>query len=280
MSDRAIRIERAGLQSLVVDRGRFGLRHEGVGWCGPMDARSYATANALVGNASDAAAIEIVLGDLSVAFECNTYFALTGADCGAELGGEPIRPWCAHEVYAGQRLVLQRPRSWMRSYLAIGGGIDVPVVLGSRTTDLMAKMGGCEGRALRSGDRLRIELATAAPQRAAAAPPALSLTLRTIAEPPLAAHLWDRAWTIGPQSNRMGCRLHGSPTPHNLGALPSRAVFPGFIQLPPSGEPIVLMSDAQTTGGYPLAGVVLEEDLWMLAQASIMAEVRFVEHAL
>ena len=70
-----------------------------------MDARSYATANALVGNASDAAAIEIVLGDLSVAFECNTYFASTGADCGAELGGEPIRPWCAHEVYAGQRLV-------------------------------------------------------------------------------------------------------------------------------------------------------------------------------
>ncbi len=279
MSEGAIRIERAGLQSLVVDRGRFGLRHIGVGWCGPMDARSYATANVLVGNAPGVAAIEIVHGDLTVAFECNTYFALTGADCGAELSGEPIRPWRAHEVYAGQRLILQRPRSWMRSYLAVGGGIDVPVVLGSRTTDLLASMGGCEGRALRSGDRLPIGLATGAPQRSAAIPPTLSLVLRTIAEP-LAAHLWDRAWTIGPESNRMGYRLHGEATPHNLGSMPSQAMFPGFIQLPPSGEPIVLMSDAQTTGGYPLAGVVLEEDLWMLAQASIMTEIRFMEHTL
>ncbi|MGB6986085.1 MAG: biotin-dependent carboxyltransferase family protein [Candidatus Aquilonibacter sp.] len=277
MSDRAIRVERGGLQSLVVDRGRFGLRHEGVGWCGPMDAHSYATANALVGNVAGAAAIEIVLGDLTVAFECNTYFALTGADCAAELSGEPIRAWRAHEVYAGQRLVLQRPRAWMRSYLAIGGGIDVPLVLGSRTTDLLASMGGCNGRALVYGDRLPIGFATGSPQSAPAQPPEHSFVVRTIAQP-LAAHLWNRVWTIGPESNRMGYRMHGVAAPHDLGVLPSYAMFPGFIQLPPSGEPIVLMSDAQTTGGYPLAGVVLEEDLWKLAQAPAMTEIRFVEH--
>ena len=243
-----------------------------------MDAHSYATANALVGNVPGAAAIEVVLGDFIVTFECNTYFALTGADCEAELSGEPVRAWCAQEVYAGQRLVLHRPHSWMRSYLAIGGGIDVPSVLGSRTTDLLASMGGFNGRALRYGDRLPIGLVTGLPQRVAVEPPELSLVVRTIAQP-LAAHLWNRAWTIGPASNRMGYRLHGVAAPHDLGALPSYAVFPGFIQLPPSGEPIVLMSDAQTTGGYPLAGVVLEEDLWKLAQASIMTEIRFVEHA-
>jgi biotin-dependent carboxylase-like uncharacterized protein len=277
MNDRAILVERAGLQSLVVDRGRFGLRHEGVGWCGPMDAQSYATANTLVGNVPGAAAIEVVLGDLLVGFECNTYFALTGADCGAELSGEPIRAWRAHEVYAGQRLILQRPRSWMRSYLAIAGGIDVPRVLGSRTTDLLASMGGCKGRALRPGDRLPIGLAAGSPQSAPVEPPEHSFVLRTLAQP-LAAHLWGRPWKIHPASNRMGYRLEGYSRPHNLGALPSHAVFPGFVQLPPTGEPIVLMSDAQTTGGYPLAGVVLEEDLWKLAQAPIMAEIRFVEH--
>ena len=241
-----------------------------------MDARSYATANALVGNISGAAAIEVVLGDFIVTFECNTYFALSGADCEAELSGEPVRAWCAQEVYAGQRLVLHRPRSWMRSYLAIGGGIDVPPVLGSRTTDLLASMGGFNGRALRYGDRLPIGLVTGLPQRVAVEPPELFCVVRTLAQP-LAAHLWNRAWTIGPASNRMGYRLHGVSEPHDLGALPSFAVFPGFIQLPPSGEPIVLMSDAQTTGGYPLAGVVVDDDMWILAQAPLGATVRFVE---
>jgi 5-oxoprolinase (ATP-hydrolysing) subunit C len=279
MSDGALQVERAGLQSLVVDRGRFGLRHEGVGWCGAMDTRSYGIANDLVRNAAGMAAIEIVLGDVVVIFTCDSHFALSGADCRAELDGTPVSAWMAHEARAGQRLALQRPTSWMRSYLAIGGGIDVPIVLGSRTTDLLASMGGYEGRALRPGDRLPIGLATESPQRGAVEPPELTFVLRTIAQP-LAAHLWNRAWSVGPASNRMGYRLVGEATPHALGSLPSCAVFPGFIQLPPSGEPIVLMSDAQTTGGYPLAGVVIEEDMWMLAQAPIAAEVRFTEYAL
>jgi len=277
MSGRAIAIERAGLQSLVVDRGRFGLRHQGVGWCGAMDSRSYAIANELVGNAKEAAAIEIVLGDIILRFDAPAHFALAGADCNAELDGEPIATWSAHAAHAGTRLVLRRPRAWMRTILAIDGGIDVPLVLGSRTTDLMAAMGGFEGRALRAGDRLGLGPANAAALHASVAPPRVDVALRTIAQP-LADHLFGRWWTIGHESNRMGYRLKGDATPHGLGMMPSRAVFPGFIQLPPSGEPIVLMSDAQTTGGYPLAGVVVEDDVWMLAQAPIGAEVRFVEY--
>jgi biotin-dependent carboxylase-like uncharacterized protein len=277
MSGRAIAIERAGLQSLVVDRGRFGLRHQGVGWCGAMDSRSYAIANELVGNAKEAAAIEIVLGDIILRFDAPAHFALAGADCNAELDGEPIATWSAHAAHAGTRLVLRRPRAWMRTILAIDGGIDVPLVLGSRTTDLMAAMGGFEGRALRAGDRLGLGPANAAALHAPVTPPRVDLALRTIAQP-LADHLWGRWWTIGHESNRMGYRLKGDARPHDMGMMPSRAVFPGFIQLPPSGEPIVLMSDAQTTGGYPLAGVVVEDDVWMLAQAPIGAAVRFVEY--
>jgi 5-oxoprolinase (ATP-hydrolysing) subunit C len=148
------------------------------------------------------------------------------------------------------------------------------VVLGSRTTDLTAAMGGCGGRALRAGDRLQLGPACSDATRASVPPPPIDFILRTIAQP-LADRLWDRAWTVGHQSNRMGYRLQGAVTPHELGAMRSHAVFPGFIQLPPSGEPIVLMIDAQTTGGYPLAGVVIEDDLWILGQAPIGATVRF-----
>jgi 5-oxoprolinase (ATP-hydrolysing) subunit C len=276
MSDRAIRVERAGLQTLVVDRGRFGLRHQGVGWCGAMDCRSFEAANALAGNTAADAAIEIVLGDFAVTFEADARFALTGADCNAELDGKAVRAWGTHEARAGSRLTLRRPQAWTRTYLSIDGGINVPIVLGSRSTDLLASMGGFEGRALRAGDRIALGERTGAPTYAAIEPPRADFVLRTIAQP-LGDRLWNRAWTVGYQSNRMGYRLSGAAQPHDLGAMPSHAVFPGFIQLPPQGEPIVLMRDAQTTGGYPLGGVVVEDDMWMLAQAQIGAVVRFVE---
>jgi 5-oxoprolinase (ATP-hydrolysing) subunit C len=276
VSERVLRFERAGLQSLVVDRGRFGLRHEGVGWCGAMDRRSYDAANALAGNAVGAAAIEVVLGDVALTFESDARFALCGADCNATLNDVPLRPWASHDARAGAHLVLQRPLGWMRTYLAIDGGIDVPRVLGSRTTDLLASMGGYRGRALRAGDCMHCGPRSQSPAQTAIEPPHADFVLRTIAQA-LGDRIWHRTWTVGHQSNRMGYRLRGDVQPHDLGALPSHAVFPGFIQLPPSGEPIVLMSDAQTTGGYPLAGVVVDEDMWMLAQAPIGAAIRFAE---
>ncbi|HTX55663.1 MAG TPA: biotin-dependent carboxyltransferase family protein [Candidatus Acidoferrales bacterium] len=279
MSQRAIRVERAGLQSLIVDRGRFGFRHEGVGWCGAMDPYGFEVANELAGNAPGAAAIEIVLGDVTVVFESPARFALTGADCAARLDDLPVANWSSHVARTGSRLVLQRPRAWMRTCLAIDGGIDVPLVLGSRTTDLLAKMGGQDGRALRAGDRLALGAPAAAPHCVAVDPPPLDFVFRTIAQP-FADRLWDREWTVGHESNRMGCRLRGDARPHDRGSMRSRAVFPGFIQLPPSGEPIVLMSDAQTTGGYPLAGVVVEADLWKLGQTPLGAKIRFVEQRL
>lgn len=274
MTARTLLVERPGLQSLIVDRGRLGLRHVGVAWCGAMDMRAYAIAQQLVGNDAGAAAIEIVYGDVDVRFESAARCALTGAECGATLDDRPVAAWTSFEVPSGARLRLRRPRAGVRTILAVDGGIDVPVVLGSRTTDLVARMGGIEGRALRAGDRLPFGAARAAPEYARAQPPRMRGEVRAIAQPGFDA-LWARPWTIGHESNRMGYRLRGDAVPHDVGAMRSRAVFPGVIQLPPSGEPIVLASDAQTTGGYPVAGVVIEEDLWMLAQLAHGSEVRF-----
>jgi 5-oxoprolinase (ATP-hydrolysing) subunit C len=278
-------VERAGLQSLIVDRGRIGYRNQGVGWCGAADLLAFSVAQRLAGNTEEHAAIEIVMGDVIFTFEAPARFALAGADCNAELDGARISAWSSHQAKAGSRLVLHRPQTWMRTVLAIDGGIDVPRVLDSRTTDITAAMGGFAGRALRAGDRLALGATMAgaavdgvrAPQEDFAAD-AFSrdvLPLRVLPEPGY-ENIWDRDWLVGHESNRMGCRLHGDAVPHAQGSIRSQGVFPGIVQVPPSGEPIVLLTDSQTTGGYPIAGVLIEADVWMLAQARIGAPVRLV----
>jgi biotin-dependent carboxylase-like uncharacterized protein len=267
-------VERPGLQSIVVDAGRLGLRDRGVAWCGPMDAGAYASANALLGNDERAAALEIVLGDMHVTFSAAARCALAGADCDAQLDGRAIESWAAFDAAAGSRLRLGRPRAGMRTVLAFDGGIDVPAVLGSRTTDLIARFGGFGGRALRTGDVVRLAASHSDSPRAARAP-VWDARVRVVLESAF-EELCARPWTIGHESNRMAWRLRGAPIMHRPPSIASRAVFPGMVQVPPSGEPIVLAADAQTTGGYPIAGIVLEDDLWKLAQAPLGASVQFV----
>jgi len=284
MTQRVLRIERAGIQSLVVDRGREGYRDQGVGWCGASDLLAYTIANLLVGNAGSAA-IEIVMGGFNAVFEATARFALAGADCDPQIDDAAVSPWTTHTAGAGSRLVLGSPRCGLRTILAIDGGIDVPAVLGSRTTDCAAGMGGYQGRALRPGDRLMLGDTTAAPKRGSFNAPQADfaadafasdvLPMRVLPEPGY-EQVWNKSWFVGHESNRMGVRLKGDAMPHESGSIRSQAVFPGVVQLPPSGEPIVLMSDAPTTGGYPIAGVLIEADVWMLAQARIGAPVRFV----
>jgi biotin-dependent carboxylase-like uncharacterized protein len=171
------------------------------------------------------------------------------------------------------------------AYLSVSGGIDVPLVLGSRTTDLAAAFGGFEGRALRAGDRLRAGVASIPSDGSfAVAPPQLSVfahayhdgvtSIRVIAGGEIDSfdaqsrnELWENRWRVGHESNRMGYRLHGDALRYEGEQLPSHGVFPGVIQVPPSGEPIVLLADAHTTGGYPKAGIVIDVDLPLVAQA-------------
>lgn len=156
-----LNIIRAGIYTSVQDSGRHGFRQSGLSHCGALDKPAFQTANLLVGNDANAPALEITLGQLVVEFENETWFALTGAGCEAQLDDQPVWTGWRLPVKAGQRLTLHRPLHGMRSYLAVAGGIAVPEVMGSCSTDLKSGIGGLEGRLLKDGDRL----ATGKPSR-------------------------------------------------------------------------------------------------------------------
>lgn len=308
-----IEILRPGALASVQDAGRAGARRFGVGTAGALDTVALAVGNVLAGNARTAAAIEFTLGRAAVRFHAGARIALTGAECCAEIDGKPLPAWHAATVAPGSTLILGAPRAGSRAYLCVAGGIDVPLVMGSRSTDLKAGFGGHQGRALRDGDRLQVGASDgpndgAGPDDAGEAgsagldivgvlPPSWALPLPPVGRalpirmlPGLeyhqfdgAAHaaLWEAPWTLTPQSNRIGFRLQGPPlsrrAEHRGHDLLSHGVVPGVMQVPPGGQPIVLMADAQTTGGYPKIGVVIEADLWRLAQAPLGATLRFLK---
>lgn len=149
-----LNIIRAGIYTSVQDSGRHGFRQSGLSHCGALDKPAFQTANLLVGNDANAPALEITLGQLVVEFENDSWFALTGAGCEAQLDNQPAWTGWRLPVKAGQRLTLHRPLHGMRSYLAVAGGINVPKVMGSCSTDLKSGIGGLEGRLLKDGDRL------------------------------------------------------------------------------------------------------------------------------
>jgi biotin-dependent carboxylase-like uncharacterized protein len=292
-----IEIITTGGLATIQDLGRRGALKWGVGNSGAMDDLAVAAGNILLGNADDAAAIEIQIFPFRVRFLDDIAFAVTGADCDGRLDDRAILPWSLNHAMAGQVLHLGLPRrdGWAasRAYLCLAGGIDVPAVLGSRSTQLRGEFGGLEGRALRAGDKLAIGTLRVAGARVGLSPPALSMPLTVdgltavrvlrAAEyeaytPQSQASLWDEPWRISPQSDRYGFRLVGTPlSPKVPLELRSHGIVPGVIQVPHGGQPIVQMRDAQPSGGYPKIGTVIEADLWRLGQAPIGSRIRFVE---
>ena len=280
-----VEIVKAGPLSTVQDMGRRGLRDRGVSVGGALDTKALAIANLLVGNAADAAGLEITICPAAIRFHADTVIAVTGTDTDALLDGRPVRPWWCVPVKAGQLLQLLAPQRTMRTYLAIAGGIAVDLMLGSRSTDLKAGFGGLGGRALRDGDRLPVgESASLKSTVKGVFPPEWWPAVRVLPGPQLdwftpesLSTFWSTDWQVTPQSNRMGYRLAGPALARqHKGELLSHGVLPGVIQVPPSGLPIVLMADAQTTGGYPKIGVVIQADLWKLAQLRLGGRVRFL----
>lgn len=277
-------VERPGLFTIVVDRGRFGYRDVGVTWGGPMDAHAFESANAALGNGADAAALEITLGNATFRFDTLTEFVLTGADCHAQVNGAPVEHGAVTEAQAGVHLMLGQPGKGLRTYLAVSGGFDVPSVMGSRTTDVIARFGGYNGRALTAGDRLKRGEPGFGGRHTLAAPKSTPGHVRLMPggefehfSPEAQALLFTVPWKIHHDSNRMGYRLEGAPLSYSGLELHSHAVFPGVVQVPPNGNPIVLMADANTTGGYPKVGVVAPEDLSILAQLRPGDSVSFVQ---
>ena len=286
----------AGLAT-VQDLGRYGSLRYGVGRAGAMDRLGLAAANLLLGNDQNAAGVEVQLFPFTARFTADCAFAMTGADCAAQLDGRALLPWSAYRARAGQELMLGLPQGAVRAsraYLALPGGIDVPEVLGSRSTQLRGAFGGLEGRFLQVGDHLR---ATAPDSGQIATdfglePPSLALPLQAddrtaIRVLPAAEHccfttdskelFWSEEWKITAQSDRYGYRLKGTALEFAQPVeMLSHGIVPGVIQVPPDGQPIIQLSDAQPSGGYPKIGTVIDADLWRLGQAPIGSCIRFV----
>jgi 5-oxoprolinase (ATP-hydrolysing) subunit C len=279
-----IELLRAGPLTTVQDLGREAWRDRGISRCGALDDIALSWGNLLVGNPPETAGLEFTLGPATLRFAADCCIAITGTDADASLDGRPLRPWWRQRVQAGQTLKLAAPRERMRSYLAVSGGIALPAALGSRSTDLKAGFGGLDGRALRDGDVLPLAVPGHLPaRRIGMRPPDWDASVRVLPGPEQAdfstaalAAFWATGWQLTPQSNRMGYRFAGPELKRERGAeLASHGVLPGVIQVPPSGQPIVLLADAQTTGGYPKIGVVIRADLWKLAQLRLGGTLRF-----
>ena len=280
-----LNILRAGLMTSVQDRGRHGWRQYGISLSGALDEPSMRTANMLVGNAENSAVLEIVLGQFKAEFRRDGWFALTGASCSAELDGQPVWTGWRLPVKKGQVLSLSMPTRGMRSYLAVNGGFAIDAMLGSHSTDLKAAFGGWQGRKLQDGDQLPLGKPTRRFSHQAGVRQLLwGNRIRALPGPEYNEFthdaqdaFWRNPWQLSPQSNRMGYRLQGSPLQRSVAReLLSHGLVPGVVQVPPNGQPIVLMADAQPTGGYPRIACVIEADLYQLAQIRLGEPIHFI----
>ena len=277
-----IEVLQPGLFTTIQDSGRWGHQHLGVPVAGPMDRSSHRLANLLVGNRASCATLEVTLIGPQLAFGCDLLFAVTGAAFDLDLDGAGLATNRVHAARAGQQLSFGPRHAGARAYVAVAGGIDSPPVLGSRATHVGSATGGLDGRALRAGDRLAVGAEVERPARPGDARPGVvrvagpGARVRIIAGPhddrfgPHGmATLEGGRYRVTADSNRMGYRLAGPPLAQAAGGdLISSAVPTGAIQVPPSGEPIVLMADHQTTGGYPRIGTVITADVPLVAQLS------------
>lgn len=281
----------------IQDLGRFDQYRFGVGTSGAMDDVALRAGNILLGNDENAAAVEIPMMPFRLRFDRNIAFALTGAAVEAEIAGRAIPPWWRSYARAGDILNIKAMSHGARSYLAVSGGIDVPMVLGSRSTQFRGEFGGLHGRPLQVGDILPCAASTAAIGELGIEPAGITLARpnaaadETIVRVIVAGEydafdataqdlFWSSSWTITPQSNRYGYRLQGPAVkPKEPVEKRSHGIVPGVIQIPPNGQPIIQMRDAQTSGGYPKIATVIGADLWRVAQARLGGKLRFEQTA-
>jgi antagonist of KipI len=293
-------IQRAGFLASVQDLGRTGFREFGVSTSGALDPFALRVANLLVGNDEGAAGLEITLGGLQLRFNDKRIVAWCGGEFDARVGSTLLPAGHSAFISTGEELKFNHPRTGCRCWAAISGGIDVPIVLRSRSTDLRANFGGLDGRALRDGDELALgkfrRLETVATERISSwsapepwsQPVSSAPMLRVVRGADWARfnastlqRFTSESFAVSPDSNRMGARLTGPELrPSNRVELISEAVAPGTIQVPPSGQPILLLGDCQTIGGYPKIAQVITVDLSVAAQLRAGDHVRFSEVSL
>lgn len=301
-----IKVLRPGLLTTVQDKGRYGFQQQGVIVSGAMDTFALRIANLLVGNAEGEAALEITLLGPKLMFEEEALIAVCGADMSPEVDGHPVPPWRPVYVRKGSVLTFGRCVFGCRAYLAVAGGYAVDQVLGSRSTYLRAEFGGYHGRALREGDVLEAGMPSAWGRRQMKAlsergetvsipgwsigadvmpPYAENPTVRVLRGAQFALFteesrhaLFAEAFQVTPQSDRMGYRFAGPAlTLSEPAEMISESVVSGTVQVPPGGQPIALLADRQTAGGYPKIAQIISADLPVVAQMKPGDRIRFTE---
>jgi biotin-dependent carboxylase-like uncharacterized protein len=263
------------------------VRHLGVTQGGGLDWRSMSWANWLLGNGLDASVIEITFGGFSVVAEDDCLLALAGADLGAQIDGQPLAPWRSFKLGKGQRLQFTQPLLGARAYLAAPGGFDAPKVLGSTATVVREELGGLDGmgRALAKGSSLKYSTEAPLLVRELPREHVPDFNLDTPLDLVLGAQIgefsgqslfdaFNSVWTLDSRADRMGIRLLGAALQYQGKPMISEGIPLGAVQVPPDGQPIVLLNDRQTIGGYPRLGALTPLALARLAQCLPGAKVR------
>lgn len=280
------KVIKPGLQTTVQDLGRYGYREYGVSPSGAMDPYSLQIGNVLVGNSLGEAGLEAPLIGPELLALHDVSIAICGGNLSPKINEQVIPHWKSLVIKKGQILSFGELKEGARAYISVAGGIQVPLILGSKSTYITGKFGGIEGRALKEGDILfgnPFIRRNRYLHRDFILEYTNTLTLRFIAGPhenhftPLGLETFlTEEYTISPQSNRMGYQLSGPKIEHSNSADIISDVIPlGGIQVPASGQPIILMAEHQTTGGYTRIGTVISRDIPLLAQALPGAKIRF-----
>jgi len=284
-----ITILNPGLLTTVQDGGRIGYQAFGVSVSGVMDPRAMNIANILVGNDDNEAVLECTMMGPQIRFDVGNVIAITGGDLGASVDGKPVPTYRALKVEAGQTLRFTGLRGGCRAFIAFAGGLDIPLVMGSRSTYMKAKIGGLEGRKLQKDDVIgfrdpketihNFDIRGFTPEFV----PRNEYTLHVILGPQddmftdegLKTFL-SETYTVTPEFDRMGCRLDGPVIQHKeSGDIISDGIAFGAVQVPSAGKPIIMLADRQTTGGYTKIANVITADFRLLAQMKAGDKVRF-----
>lgn len=282
-----LKIEASTALCQLQDTGRFGVRHLGVTQGGALDWVAMNWANWLLGNPLGAPVVEVALGGFTVVAEQDCVLALAGADLDARVDDQPLAPWRSFALAKGQRLTLKQPKQGVRAYLAAPGGFEGEAVLGSCATVVREALGGTDGRGAALGKGQLLAFAGTQPAQREVPEvlrphyrqkPVLNLVMGAQIGDFSGMSLFEafnRDWTLDSRGDRMGIRLLGPQLVYQGAPMISEGIALGAVQVPPDGQPIVLLNDRQTIGGYPRLGALTPLALAQLAQCMPGAAVRF-----
>lgn len=285
---KGLEVIKAGIFTLIQDSGRYGYTNRGITQSGAMDEYSYHCLNKLLENTKGTNSLEIVFGNIELRSSIDTYFCITGALCELFINGEEKENWKVHRVKIGDIIKIAKIIKGQRVYLGVKGGFDIPKELGSNSTTLKESIGGIRGEKLNNGDLLGCvehkDGLLAKLQDRYIPKFKDEIVLRVVLGyqykkfPKIQRDkFFSKSYEITPAFDRMGCKLKGEAVNCDINGIISEAVSYGAIQIPADGQPIILLKDRQTIGGYPKIGSVIPYDCYMLAQMRAGGRIRFKE---